>query len=59
MQIDDRTDSDIKVSERYNVSSKGQRKLVDGDAVVFNAEGGNEADGFDAALMVRMLLKLH
>ena len=59
MQIDDRTDSDIKVSERYNVSSKGQRKLVDGDALIFGVEGGGEADGFDAALMLRILLKLH
>ena len=59
MQIDDRTDSDIKVSERYNISSKGQRKLVDGDALLFNAEGGGEADGFDLAIMVRVLLKLH
>ena len=59
MQIDDRTDSDIKVSERYNISSKGQRKLVDGDALLFNAEGGGEADGFDLGLFVRVLLKLH
>ena len=59
MQIDDRTDSDIKVSERYNISSKGQRKLVDGDAVVFCGEGGGESDGFDLSIMGRMLLKLH
>ncbi len=41
------------------VDSKAQRKIVDGDALIFPVQGGNEADGFDVALYLRILLKLH
>ncbi len=57
--IDDRADSDLVVSQNFIVDSKAQRKMVDGDALVFMVEGGGEADGFDAALYLRILLKLH
>ena len=58
-RIDDRSDSDLLVSQNFKVDSKGQRKMKDGDVIVFMGEGGNESDGFDVALYVRMLLKLH
>ena len=57
--FDDRADSDLLVSQNIIIDSKASRKVVDGDAIVFSVEGGNEADGFDAALFVRVLLKLH
>ena len=57
--IDDRADSDLVVSQNFIIDSKAQRKVVDGDAIVFHAEGGGEADGFDLALYLRVLLKLH
>ncbi len=59
MQIDDRTDSDIKLSETYVIDSRAQRKVADGDAIIFTGEGGSGADGFDVSLMIRMLVKLH
>ena len=59
MQIDDRGDVDIKNSEIYSIDSRAQRKVVDGDAIIFNLNGGSSSDGFDATLMVRLLLKLH
>ncbi len=57
--IDDRADSDLVVSQNFVVDSKAQRKIVDGDAIVFSGQGGGEADGFDVALYLRVLLKLH
>ena len=57
--IDDRADSDIVVSQSMVVDSRAQRKVVDGDAIVFVGEGAGLADGFDVILMVRLLLKLH
>ncbi len=57
--IDDRADSDIVVSQNFMVDSKAQRKVVDGDALIFTAQGGGESDGFDLALYLRILLKLH
>jgi len=59
MLIDDRADSDIRVSQRYMIDSRAQRKVVDGDSIAFIGEGGGETDGFDLALFVRLLLKLH
>ena len=41
------------------VDSKGQRKIVDGDALVVTAQGGGAPDGFDVNVMLRLLLKLH
>ena len=57
--IDDRADSDLVISQNFMIDSKAQRKVVDGDAIMFNGQGGNEADGFDVALFLRILLKLH
>ncbi len=57
--FDDRADSDLRLSTHYKIDSKAQRKVSDGDAIVFTGQGGGEADGFDVNLMVRMLLKLH
>jgi len=57
--IDDRADSDILTSMQIPIDSRAQRKVADGDAIVFLIEGGGESDGFDAALYVRLLLKLH
>ena len=58
--IDDRgTDSDLLMSQNYPVDSKAQRKVADGDSIVFVGQGGGESDGFDVALFVRVLLKLH
>ncbi|MBW6325916.1 hypothetical protein, partial [Pseudomonas aeruginosa] len=58
-RFDDRSDSDLLVSQNFMIDSKAQRKVVDGDAIVFAGQGGGESDGFDIALYVRMLLKLH
>ncbi len=58
-KLDDRTDVDLIVHQNYMVDSKAQRKIVDGDALVFQVQGGGETDGFDVALMLRILLKLH
>ncbi len=57
--VDDRSDSDLVLSQNFMVDSKAQRKVVDGDAIVFAGQGGGEADGFDVALYIRLLLKLH
>ena len=57
--FDDRADSDLRLSTHYKIDSKAQRKVASGDAIVFMGEGGGEADGFDAQLFIRMLLKLH
>ena len=57
--IDDRADSDLIVSKSMVVDSKAQRKVVDGQAIAFIGEGGGETDGFDIALQVRILCKLH
>jgi len=60
MVIDDRaTDSDVINSINYPIDSRGQRRVEDGEAIVFSAEGGGETDGFDVALYLRMLVKLH
>ena len=57
--IDDRADSDLVVSQSMVIDSKAQRKVVDGQAIVFFVEGGGEADGFDVAIGLRILCKLH
>ncbi len=58
-QLDDRTDVDIRMDSHFVIDSKAQRKIVDGDAMMFMVEGGGETDGFDAIMQVRLLLKLH
>ena len=58
--IDDRADSDILVSaNQFVINSKAQRKVVDGQAIAFTAEGAGEPDGFDIAIGLRILCKLH
>ena len=57
--IDDRSDSDLIVSRTMVIDSKAQRKVVDGQAIVFSGQGGGEADGFDLAVGLRILCKLH
>ena len=57
--IDDRADSDLIVSQSWVIDSKAQRKVVDGQAIVFLAEGGGAPDGFDVAVGLRILCKLH
>jgi len=57
--LDDRVDSDLVLHQNFIIDSKAQRKLVDGDAIGAFVEGGGETDGFDAALFLRILLKLH
>ncbi len=57
--IDDRSDSDLVLSQSWVIDSKAQRKVVDGQAIVFSSEGGSEADGFDVAVGLRILCKLH
>ncbi len=57
--IDDRADSDLVVSQSMVIDSKAQRKVVDGQAIVMLGEGGSEADGFDIAVGLRILCKLH
>ncbi|MBW6325899.1 hypothetical protein, partial [Pseudomonas aeruginosa] len=47
------------MSRTYVIDSKAQRKVVDGQQIVFQGEGGGDSDGFDAALFVRILCKLH
>ncbi len=59
MQVESSSGVDLKLSETYMVDSKAQRKVVDGDAIVFMSQGGGGSDGFDLSLMVRILLKLH
>ena len=58
-EIDDRTDSDILLSKSWPIDNKAQRKVEDGYAIQFAGEGGGESDGFDIALQVRILCKLH
>ncbi len=41
------------------VDSKAQRKVIDGDKIMIMANGGGESDGFDIAVYLRFLLKLH
>ena len=57
--VDDRADSDILLSQSMVIDSKAQRKVVDGQSIVFLVEGGGEADGFDVAVGLRILCKLH
>ncbi len=57
--FDDRSDSDLRLTTHYKVDSKAQRKVSDGDAIIFTSQGAGLADGFDVNVMVRMLLKLH
>ena len=57
--IDDRADSDLVVSKSWIIDSKAQRKVVDGESIVFKVQGGGEADGFDVAVGLRILCKLH
>ncbi len=58
-RYDDRTDSDLKVSTEHAVDNQAMRKVVDGDAIALVGEGGGESDGFDLAVYLRILLKLH
>ena len=57
--LDDRVDADIRMDTNHKISSKAQRKIVQGDAIMFIGEGGGASDGFQLALMLRILLKLH
>ncbi len=42
----------------FQFDSKAQRKVADGDAIIWTAENAS-ADGFDYLLKFRMLVKLH
>jgi len=41
------------------VDGRGQRKVADGESIIFPVQGGNESDGFDVQMSLRLLLKLH
>ncbi len=45
--IDDRADSDLVVSHSMVIDSKAQRKVVDGQAIVFLAEGWDSVNHFE------------
>ena len=59
MEYETDTGGDNVISMQIPVDSKAQRKVSDGDKISFLAQGGSAADGFEAALYLRILLKLH
>jgi len=50
---------DLQISQQFMIDSKAQRKVVDGEAIIFRGEGGGGSDGFDLTFMIRLLCKLH
>ena len=47
------------ISQTWNFDSKAQRKVEDGQAIVFMVENGSATDGLEFLMKLRILVKMH